>query len=133
MFRISVIPHKTPAVICHHTYIPFALLSCFHSTYVLVKSFTLLFAVRTTIIRKVFKMSIQEMHFYAHPRAKSFIALDQILSQEMVMRRSAVSKELFTNSLEATPCIFLFFMQLDFEFCIFKQPSNLWSSKDTCS
>ena len=70
---------------------------------------------------------IQEMHFYAHPRAKSFVAFNQILDQKIVMRRSAVSKKLLTNSLEATPCIFLFFMQLDFEFCIFKQLSNLWS------
>ena len=69
--------------------------------------------------------SIQDEHtrnaFYAHPRSKSFVAYNQVLNQKMVMRRSAVSKKLFTNSLEATPCIFLFFMQLDFEFCIFKQ------------
>ena len=120
MFRISVIPYKTPAIICHHIYIPFALISCFHSTNVLVKSFTLLFAVRTTFIRKVFKMSVQEMHFHAHPRAKSFVAFNQFLDQKVVMRRSAVSMKLFTNSLETTSFIFLFFMQLDFEFCIFK-------------
>ena len=40
----TTIPHKIPTIVCHHVCIPSSLVSGFHCFYVLVKSFTLLFA-----------------------------------------------------------------------------------------
>ncbi|GBP46067.1 hypothetical protein EVAR_41420_1 [Eumeta japonica] len=58
MRRNWYISLQCPAIICHHIDIPPSLISIFHFTDVLVKSFALLFTIVATMFRKVLKVRI---------------------------------------------------------------------------
>ena len=61
MHRIVTIQH--PAVVCHHPFIPKALIACLHCLNVLMKSFTLLVADRAKVCRKKVQVRMQKWIF----------------------------------------------------------------------
>ena len=62
----SRIPYDIPYIVSHHSFIPFARVSFFHCTDVLMKTLTMLFADISEILGKVVKVRMQKMHFDAH-------------------------------------------------------------------
>ena len=60
------VPHKIPAIVCHHVLIPSALIPFLYNFDVLVESFYLLFIVVSQFIREPVEMAEEKMNFSAH-------------------------------------------------------------------
>ena len=78
---VRCIPNQCPTVVCQHCWSPFALISLFHGSNVLVKAFAMFIADITKIVWKEVQVRVQKVNFQRHITLHVLICLQHLLNQ----------------------------------------------------